>query len=204
MFHRVCEVSSRRFEEKLSPTGVRQGNLGVTLPLINTKSKRMKPWTHTASSFPWVIPGKKRQNIWSSFIYSFFYAQPFDQELRSSMNLFYLHTTIRPKYMALFFMFFLLDTTIRPKYMVLLYLFFLLYTTIQPKIKVLINLFVLFTHDHSTKIYGPLSFILSFVHDHSTKNYGLHRLIYFICTPPFDQNMWSIFIYSFFCARRFN
>ena len=57
--------------------------------------------------------------------------------------------------------FFYLHTTIRQKYMVLFHLIFLLCMTIQPKIRVLIDLFLLFAHDHSTKLYGPLSFILS-------------------------------------------
>ena len=123
------------------------------IPLINTKIQKMKSWTHPASSFPWVTPGTKRQNIWSSIIYSFFCAQPFDQKIGSSLiNFFYLHTTIRSKYMVHF------------------HLFFLLCTTIPLKIRVLINLFLFFAHDHSTKIYGSLSFMLSFVHDHSTKS----------------------------------
>ena len=72
------------------------------------------------------------------------YARPFDQNLGSPLiYFFYLHTTIRLKYMVLF------------------HLIFLLCMTIQPKIRVLIDLFLLFAHDHSTKLYGPLSFILS-------------------------------------------
>ena len=61
-------------------------------------------------------------------------------------------------------------TTVRPKYMVLYHLFFLLCTTIRPRVRVLTDSFLLFVHDHSTKIYGPLSLNLYFVHDHSTKN----------------------------------
>ena len=53
-------------------------------------------------------------------------------------------------------------------------------------------------YNHSTKIHSPLSFILCFGHDHSTKNYDLHWLISFICTRPFDQHIWSSFIYFFF------
>ena len=34
------------------------------------------------------------------------------------------------------------------------------------------------------------------MHGHSTKNYGLHWLFFFFCTRPFDQNIWSPFIYS--------
>ena len=88
----------------------------------------------------------------------------------STISSFHFHTTVRPKYMVLYHLFFLLYTTIRQKYMVLFHLIFLLCTTIRPKIRVLINLFLLCAHDHSTEIYGSLSFILSFVHDHSTKS----------------------------------
>ena len=112
---------------------------------------------------------------------SFICTRLFDQKLRFSLiYFFYLHTTIRPKYMVLF------------------HLFFLLCTTIQPNIRVIIDLFLLFAHDHSTKMYGPLPYILSlctiirpkirvlinlfllFVHDHSTKISGhSYSLIYF-------------------------
>ena len=97
------------------------------------------------------------------------YARPFDQNLGSPLiYFFYLHTTIRLKYMILF------------------NLIFLLCTTIRPKIKVLIDLFLLCAHDHSVKLYGSFilflfcarpfdqklgsSLIYLFVHDHSTKN----------------------------------
>ena len=40
--------------------------------------------------------------------------------------------------------------------------------------------------------------------DHSTKNLGLYWFIYFICTRPFHQNIWSFFIYSFFRAQPFD
>ena len=49
------------------------------------------------------------------------------------------------------------------------------------------------------KIYGPLSFILSFVQDHLTKKLEFSS-ISFISTRPFDQNICSSFIYSFFCS----
>ena len=61
---------------------------------------------------------------------------------------------------------FYVHTTIRQKYMVLFHLVFCLCTTIRPKIRALIDLFLSFARDHSTKIYGPLSVILYFVHDH--------------------------------------
>ena len=89
-------------------------SLYLLIPLINTKSKKMKRWTHTTSSFLWVTPGTKRKNI------------------RSSL------------------------------------------------------------------------FILSFVHGRSTKNYGHHWFISFICTRPFDQDIWSSLIYSFSCTRPFD
>ena len=76
--------------------------------------------------------------------------------------------------------FFYLHTTIRPKYMVFFHLFFLLCTTIRLKIMALFNLFLLFTHDDSTKNYSP------------------HWFIFFMCKQPFDQNIWSSFIYLFY------
>ena len=97
------------------------------------------------------------------------YARRFDQNLGSPLiYLFYMHATIRQKYMVFFHLIFLFCTTIRPKirvlidlffyvhatirpkYTVLFYLFFLLNTTIQPKIRVHTDLFLLFVHDHST------------------------------------------------------
>ena len=117
------------------------------------------------------------------------HVRPFDQNLAFPLiYFFYLHMTIRQKYMAFFHLIFLLYTTIRqklgssliyffcvgktirPKYMVLFHLFFFLCATIRPKTRVHTDLLLLFEHDDSTKIYGPLSFILSLVHDHSTKN----------------------------------
>ena len=123
------------------------------------------------------------------------YARPFDQNLGSPLiYFFYLHTTIRLKYMVLFHLIFLLCTTIRPKIRVHTDLFLYIFTTIRPKVRVLINLFILFVHDHLTKNQSPhlfifftctrlfdlivgssfIYFILSLVHDHSTKNQGLH------------------------------
>ena len=117
------------------------------------------------------------------------HVRPFDQNLAFPLiYFFYLHMTIRQKYMAFFHLIFLLYTTIRPKIRVLIdlfllcgqnhsteiygpfSLFFLLCATIRPKTRVHTDLLLLFAHDDSTKIYGPLSFILSLVHDHSTKN----------------------------------
>ena len=119
------------------------------------------------------------KNVWSSFIYSFLSVRPFHQKLESSLiYLIYMHTTIRPKQMIFF------------------YLFFLLYTTIWPKHRILIDLFVLFEQDHSTKICDPCSVNLCFAHDHSTNNLVPRWFISFIFTRPFDQNIWSSFIYS--------
>ena len=94
-------------------------------------------------------------------------------------------TTIRPKIRVLIDLFFHVHATIRPKYTVLFYLFFLLNTTIQPKIRVHTDLFLLFLHHHSAEIHGP------------------HLFIFFMCTRPFDKNIWSSFINSFSCARPF-
>ena len=94
--------------------------------------------------------------------------------------------------------------TIRPKYMVLYHLFFHLCTISRPTARVLTDLFLLFVHEHSTKIFGSLSFNLSIVHDHSTKNEGPHWFISFMSTRPFDQIIWSSFIYSFFYAWLFD
>ena len=110
------------------------------------------------------------------------YAQPFDQALGSSLiYLFYMHATIRQKYMVFFHLIFLFCTTIRPKirvlidlffyvhatirpkYMVFFYLFILSNTTIRPKIRVHTDLFLLFVHHHSTEILGPHLFIF-YVH----------------------------------------
>ena len=107
-------------------------------------------------------------------------------------------TTIRVKFNVPLIYFFYLHTTIWQKCMFLFHLIFLLYTTIRPKIRFLIDLFLSCAHNHSTKIYVQFSFIFSFVHDHSTKTCGTHRYISFICTRPFDKNIWSSFIYSFF------
>ena len=152
----------------------------------------MKPWTHTASSFLWVTPRTKRQNTFSSFIYSFFCACPFDQELWSSLiHFFYLHTIIRPTYMVfvhLFFLsctsfnqeswpwliyFFYLRTIIRPIHLVFFQLFFLLCTTIRAKIMVLFHLFFLVYATIRPRIVVLIDLFILFTHDHSTKFYGL-------------------------------
>ena len=99
--------------------------------------------------------------------------------------------------------FFYLHTSIRQKYMVLFHLLFLLCTITRPKIRILGDLFLLFDHDYLTEIYGPLSFILSFVHNHSSNTQGPLRFVSFICARPFDKNIWSSFIYSFFYAQPF-
>ena len=121
--------------------------------MISTKNTKLKTWTHTASSFPWITPETKRQNIWPFFIYSFFCGRPINHELwSSSIYFFYLHTTIWPKYMILSHVFFILRTTIWLKYMVLFHLFFLLCAITRLNIRCLTDLSRLFAHDHSTEV----------------------------------------------------
>ena len=157
------------------------------IPLNNTKNKMTKPWTHTASSFPWVTPRTKRKKIWSSFTYSFLCAWPsFDQQLWSLLNYFFcMHAIIRPIYIVLLHLFFLLHTTIWPKYMVFFHLFFLLCTTIRPTIMILIDFFFhpiirltcqalfhwffLLQTAILTKTWGLIDLFRLFTHDHSTK-----------------------------------
>ena len=79
-------------------------------------------------------------------------------------------------------------TTIRRKYMILFHLFFLLCAIIRPKIRVHTDLFLLLVHDHLTKIYGLLSFFL----------------LWISIWPFVEENIWSSFIYSFFCAWPFD
>ena len=53
--------------------------------------------------------------------------------------------------------------------------------------------------ERKDKIFGPLLlFILPFLHGYSTKNYAPHWFISFICKRPFNQNIWSSFIYFFY------
>ena len=102
-------------------------------------------------------------NIWSSFIYSFFSARPFDQKLGSSLIYFFrLHTTIRQKYM-IFFLSFILS----------------LCTTIRPKNRVLINSLFLFVHNLSTKLGVSLALLFIFFLD-----VPIFRLLYSWQIPP--------------------
>ena len=80
-------------------------------------------------------------------------------------------TAIRPEFSVstILFLFFFLHTTIRQKYMVLFHLIFLLYMTIRPKIRLLIDLCLLCPRNPLIEIYGPFSFIISFVHSRSNK-----------------------------------
>ena len=81
------------------------------------------------------------QNIWSSFIYSFFCARPFDQKLGPSfIYSFCFHTAIREKDIILFNLFFFLCTTIRPNIRVLINKFSYLYTTTRQKLVVTLTL----------------------------------------------------------------
>ena len=136
----------------------------------------MKSSTHFPSSFSWLKPETKRQNVWSSFNYFFFSARSFDKKLESSLIYsIYLYTTIRPKYMILFHLHFLLCTIIRAKIRVSLICFFYLCTTIWPKYLVLFHIFCLLCTTIRQKIRALIDL--------------------------FDQNTWSLFIYFFFYAR---
>ena len=116
------------------------------------------------------------ENMWSSFIYSFFCAWPFDQKLGSSLiYFFYLYTTYQQKHMVLF------------------HLIFLLCTTIRPELRVFIDLVFLFVHNHWTKLYGPLSFIYFFFRARPFNQKLGSSLIYF-----FHLHTFLSFIYSFF------
>ena len=120
MFNRVLDVPlannllqlTEDLRRSSSTLVLGKGNLDspyLLIPLISTKNTKLKPWTHTDSSFPWVAPGTKWQNSWSSFIYSFFVhshstknqdphwlisfisTRPFDQNIRSS----FIHSFFR-------------------------------------------------------------------------------------------------------------
>ena len=92
---------------------------------------------------------------------------------------FYVHMTIRPKYMVLFHLFFLLCTIIQPKIWVfIINSIFYLCTTIRLKIRVLNDLFLLFALDHSTKL-------------HVIFHYS------FFSAQPFDQKLGSTSIHVF-------
>ena len=111
-------------------------------------------------------------------------------------------TTLRPKFRIPINYFFYLHKTIRQKYMVLFYLIFILYTTIRPKIRVLIDLF---PHSLvSSEICSFLIFIISFMHDHSTKARVFTDVFLLIVYDHSTKNICSSFIYFFFCARQFD
>ena len=116
----------------------------------------------------------------------------------------YMHTTIRQKYMVFFHLIFLFCTTIRPKIRVLIDLFFYVHATIRPKYMVLFHLFFLLNTTIRPKLKAHTDLFLLFVHYHSTKIHDPHWFIFFMCTRPFDKNIWSSFINSFFCARPFD
>ena len=109
-------------------------------------------------------------------------------EFRFLTDLFILYACDHlTKYTVFFHLIFLFCTTIRPNIKVHTDLLLYMHTTIRPKVRVFINFFILF------------------VHDHSTKNYGLHWYISFVCTRPFDRNIWSSFFHLFIlCARPFD
>ena len=149
------------------------------------------------------------------------YARPFDQNLGFPLiYFFYLHTTIRLKYMFPFdfnlcarpfdqksgfslIYFFYVHTTIRPKYIVFFHLFFLLCTTIRPRSSVLTDLFI--CTQPFDKDVSP-SFIYSFfVYDHSTK---IRVLIYLFLLFVHDHSTKLFgplsFILFLFRARPFD
>ena len=106
--------------------------------------------------------------------------------------------------MVFFRLLFLLQTTIRPKYTVFFHFFFLC-TTLRSRIMFLSGLLFLFAHYHLTNIYGFLSFCSFFC----AGTFVRPRILvltdfFFICTEPFDQNIWSLFIYSVFFQRLLN
>ena len=136
------------------------------------------------------------QNIWSSFIYSFFCARPFDQILGSTMiYFFYLqsdHSTKINGPLSFIISFAhgqsTLHMTIRPNYMVLFYLFYS-FSSAQPFDQKLGSSLIYFFHSHTTIWQKYMIFFLSlilslcmtirpknrvlinfflFVHDHST------------------------------------
>ena len=142
----------------------------------------------------------------SSFIYSFFCAQPLDQELWSSLiYFFYLHTRRFNQHIWFSFIYFFFCA--RPfdqkLWSSFIYLFYL-HTTIRPRIMVLIDLFLLFAHYHSTKIYSLHSFISVIYTQPFSQNMWSSFIYSFFCIRPFDQNIWSSFIYSFFGGRPFD
>ena len=87
-------------KRSFSPLGLGKrilDSLYLLIPLIN--AEKAKPWSHTASFFPWVTLGTQRQNTWNkiygllSFILSsFFCAWPFHQKLGSSLIYFFIYT----------------------------------------------------------------------------------------------------------------
>ena len=123
--------------------------------------------------------------------------------------------------MSILIYFFYLHTTIRQKYMMLFHFILSFCTTIRPKIKVLIDLCILVAHNHSTKIYDRFSFILSlcttirpkirvfynlfflFMHDHSTKVRGhSYSLIYSFlnCATILFAIFMAVLLLHFVCS----
>ena len=91
------------------------------------------------SSISFISAQSFDQNIWPSFIYSFFCTWSFDHKLVSLLIYFlYLHTTIRRKYMVFFHWFFLLCKPFNQKWGPSLIHFFHLHSTIRPKLGVIL------------------------------------------------------------------
>ena len=107
-----------------------------------------------------------------------------------------LRTTIRLEFRVLTDLFYM-HATIRQKYMVFFHLIFLFCTTIRPKIRVLIDLFFMCTRPFDKNIWS--SFINSFFCARPFDQKLRSTLIYFfICTRPFDQKLGSSLIYFFY------
>ena len=82
------------------------------------------------------------KNIWSSFIYlSFVHNHLTKNQVPHSFLSFFLHATIRRKYMIFFHLVFLLCTTIGPKIGFILIYSFYLHATVQQKYVVFIYFF---------------------------------------------------------------
>ena len=96
--------------------------------------------------------------------------------------------------------FFYLHTTIRQKYMVFFQLFFLLFTTIRPKIRFLIHLFLLCAHDHFDQKYGPL-FIYSFFYARPFDQDLGSSLIYFFYLHTTIRPNYLVLFHLFILSR---
>ena len=150
------------------------------------KNKNMESWTHPAFSFPWVTPGMKTQNIWSSFLHSFFCARPFDQQSRVLIDLFLLftHDQLVEIYGLLsFFLSFVNDNSTK---------------------NYIPHWFISFIYTPFDQNIWP-SFIYSFFSEQEfNQKLWFSWIFFFFRTRPFDQNIYFSFIYSFSFAQLFH